>query len=366
MSARRRFTVAIATLTTASLGAWGILATLPSAAVAKPILIRKVSHGFYHQEPDHPIYILALASDQGAPRYKRGGNIKEGRSDSIHIIAINPKTRSGSIVGIPRDTFVSMDGFTGKINGAMAAGGPDKMVKIVEDLSGVKFDYYVITSFDGFEDAVNEIGGIVVDVPYDMRDGFSNAFFKKGQQVLGGYQALAFARNRHSTPNGDFSRSENQGLVMLGAMRRARAEAFKNPGVLLKYLRIFFKYVATDIPVDEALQLAILSTQVQTQDMTNIVVDGYSAMEGGASIVKLTPKGFGTLHDVADDGLLNGSASDAQARPVPSVKQSTRRRHSTRPTPSESPSESPSGSPSGSPSRRGTGSASPVPSTQPS
>lgn len=308
MRSRRRLALFMAATTVGGGLAWGALSLKSSpAGAAKPVLIRRAHTGFYRPEPDKPIFILALGSDQGAERYQREGPMDRGRADSIHIIAINPKEKAGTIVGIPRDTFVSAAGFSGKINGAMAAGGPEKMVEVVETLSGVTIDYYVVTSFSGFEDMVNELGGVVVDVPYDIRDPrYSNADFDAGQQVLGGYQALALARNRHSARRGDFSRSENQGLILLGALRRARAETFKTPGKMLDYLRIFFKYVATDIGVDEALNLGLLAVRIQTPDVRNVVIEGIlTTTTDGASIVQATQAAKDMMADVADDAILS-------------------------------------------------------------
>lgn len=308
MSARRRLALFMAVTTAGGALAWGAMSLRADpAAAAKPVLIRRAHQGYYRPEPEKPVFILALGSDQGAPRYKREGPAERGRADSIHIIAINPREKAGTIVGIPRDTFVSVAGFSGKINGAMAAGGPERMVEVVEAFSGVTMDYYIVTSFSGFEDMVNELGGVVVDVPYKVRDPqYSNADFDEGQQVLGGFQALAFARNRHSARRGDFSRSENQGLILLGALRRARAETYKTPGKMLDYLRIFFKYVATDLTVDEALQLGMLAVRVQTPDVRNVVIEGLlTTTTDGASIVQTTQAARDMMADVADDAILS-------------------------------------------------------------
>ncbi|MGH2830073.1 MAG: LCP family protein [Actinomycetota bacterium] len=308
MSARRRLVLLMTALMVASMLAWTGLSLSPaSGASGKPVLIRRVHNGYFRPEPERPVFILALGSDQGAERYKRFGPADRGRADSIHIIAINPKEKAGTIVGIPRDTFVSVGGFSGKINGAMASGGPERMVRVVEEFTGITLDYYIVTSFSGFEDMVNELGGVVVDVPYKVHDPqYSNADFEKGQQVLGGFQALAFARNRHSARRGDFSRSENQGLILLGALRRARAETFTTPGKMLDYLRIFFKYVATDLSVDEALQLGMLAVRLQTPDVRNVVMDGQlTSTIDGASIIRATQAVKAMFADVADDAILS-------------------------------------------------------------
>ncbi len=369
MSRGRRLVLLMAALWTASMLLWSTLGVAPAAGKAKPVLITRVSHGFYRTEPGRPVFILALGSDAGSPRYDREGPADRGRADSIHIIAINPERKAGTIIGIPRDTLVSGGGYRGKINGALAAGGPELMVKVVEDLSGITFDYSILTSFEGFEDMINELGGVVVDVPYDVDDPISNADFKKGQQVLGGYQSLAFSRNRYDAPNGDFSRSENQGLILLGALRRARAETFKDPGVFLKYLRIFFKYVQTDLSVAEALDLGMLATRIQTQDVRNVVIDArIGTTEDGASVVRATQRALRMMRDVADNALIDDPSfaeEDAAEEEIPPPLHRPRRRRSS-PTPSPSGSHSTSPSPSSSSEPSESSSPSPEPSESPS
>lgn len=305
---------------------WAVMGFATASGTSKSVLIRRVHHGFYQPRPDGTVFILAIGSDAGSERYKRSGPVDRGRADSIHIIAINPAKKAGTIVGIPRDMLVSGGGYTGKINGALAAGGLDLMARVVEKFAGIELAFSIVTSFEGFEDMVNEMGGVVVDVPYDVRDlRYSNANFDKGQQVLGGYQALSFARNRYSAPNGDFSRAENQGLILLGALRRARAEAFESPGILLKYLKIFFKYVETDLTPGEALELGMLAVGMQTTDIRNVVVQGtIGGTSDGASVVRATKKSLDMLADVADDGIINTVEWTGES-PIAGIDPSARR-----------------------------------------
>lgn len=340
MSARKRLALFMAATAAASAALWTTLALQPAAGREAALLIRRVANGFYQPEPNKPIFILALGSDQGSPRYDREGSVERGRADSIHIVAINPERKAGTIVGIPRDTLVGGS----KINGAMAGGGPERMARVIGDWAGITFDYVMVVSFEGFEDMINELGGVVVDVPYRFNDGISNAFFEKGPQVLGGYQALAFSRDRRSAPRGDFSRSENQGLVMLGALRHARAETFRDPGAMLKYLRIFFRYVRTDLPLDEALRLGMLAVRIQTTDVRNVVVDGYATSTAdGASVVQVTRRAFALLADVAEDAILDDPTLAIPSAPPPRPRSTPSATPSPSPTPSET--ESPPSSP---------------------
>lgn len=348
----------------ASIALWSEVSVAPAGG-AKAVQIRSTNHGFYRTEPDRPVFILAIGSDAGSPRYKREGPADRGRADSIHVIAINPQRKAGTIVGIARDTYVSVPGFGGKINGALAAGGPDLMVQVVEGLTGITLDYWMLVSFEGFEDMINEIGGVVVDIPYSITDRYSRSKFDKGQQVLGGFQALAFARNRYDAPRGDFSRSENQGLIMLGALRHARAETFTNPGRYLHYLKVLFKYVATDLSADEALELGMLATQIQTTAIANVVADGYpTTTSDGASIVRLTSSADALFADVADNAIID-DPKVLNPGPRPTLPRETDE-PLPEPEPSPSPSESETFEPLPDPLPTATESPSPEPTESPS
>jgi polyisoprenyl-teichoic acid--peptidoglycan teichoic acid transferase len=291
--------------------AWTTFGGVDAASGQTPpaVLIKRAHDGAHLVSgPPKTIFILALGSDSGAPRHRRGGTDIKGRADSIHIIALNPQQKAGSIVGIPRDICVNLRGSNTKVNAAMYLGGPSLMVDAVEKISGVTFDYYMVTNFDAFETMINELGGVPVTVPHAMNDRFSGANLRKGRQTLNGRQALALARNRHDTPRGDFSRAESQGLIMLGALAKARSDTASNPGRFLNYLRILFKYTKTDFKLDEALRLGLFAAQVSPDSVRNVVIDAsFNAPCPGSSLA-VTESARATFRDQRDDGMLNSSS----------------------------------------------------------
>lgn len=277
-----------------------------------PVLIKRAHAGAHRPSLTDPIFILALGSDVGAPRYRRGGKVERGRADSIHIIAINPQQKAATIIGIPRDSYVPIPGHgQNKINAAMSSGGPDLMVRTVEALvrrgqANFEFDYYMLGGFDDLEDMVNELGAIPVNVPYAMNDKASGARFRKGLQALDGREALALSRNRKDARRGDFGRSENQGLVLLGALTKARSEVARNPARTLAFLRIIFRHTRTDIPLGEAFRLGLVALQISPTKVKNLVVPGTTGPSPAGSSVFLTqPATDRLLADVAEDGLLS-------------------------------------------------------------
>lgn len=247
-----------------------------------------------------PVFILAIGSDA-----RPDEQVDRRLADSIHIIAVNPEQATASILGFPRDSYVPIPGFgESKINDSLYNGGPELVVETVQNLTGIQMDYWVLTSFRGITSMVNGIGGLRIDVPYAMNDFYSGADFEPGEQVIDGEQALAFARNRHDTPEGDFSRSENHGRLMLAALEQLRTEFRDDPSALFRWIVVGLRNVQTDLSFDEVFDLMMTAVSIDPERVTNAVVPGGTGMAGAASVVFLSGDADEIYEDLADDGIL--------------------------------------------------------------
>jgi LCP family protein required for cell wall assembly len=246
-------------------------------------------------------FILVIGSDA-----RPGESPEATRGDSLHIVGVNPAKGAISILGIPRDSFVPIPGVgTRKINEALL-GGPGLVVRTVEDLTGVAIDGYVLTGFAGFQDLVNAIGGIGVDVPYRMNDPYSNANFRPGMKHMLGRDALAFSRDRHDVPGGDFGRSMNQGRMLIAALRQLKLDVAKNPGALLTWLAAGAKVLHTDLGLADMAELLLSMPSLDPGRVDNRVVSGTGAMIGGLSVVQLGSAAHAMFRDLAADAIFNG------------------------------------------------------------
>lgn len=258
--------------------------------------------GFADVAGKRTLFVLAIGSDA------RPGvcePVERCLADSIHLIGINPRKGGASVLGFPRDSYVPIPGVgTQKINNALFAGGPELVVQTIEELVGVEIDSYFLTSFAGLKRMVNSVGGIEVEIPYPMNDASSGAVFEAGPQELDGKQALAFARNRKSTPNGDFSRSENQGLLMLGALEQFRKDVRRDPFSMFTWLVSGIEHIQTDLSAVELFQLSMAALTVNPNRVVNRVTPGGIGTAGGASIVTLGSEAEAMFADIADDGLI--------------------------------------------------------------
>jgi LCP family protein required for cell wall assembly len=274
-----------------------------NAQSASPTIEVGPAHaGFVPTLDSHqPIFVLLLGSDA-----RPGEPIGHERTDSIHVLAINPAKHRASVLGFPRDLYVPIpDHGTDKINSAMFYGGTDLAVRTVEQLTGITLDYWALTSFGGFQGMINGIGGLTVDVPFAMHDSFSRADFEPGVQKLDGGQALAFARDRHSLPEGDFGRTENQGRLMIASLMQFRKEFRKDPSRMLTWLGAGLRNLQTDVPIDELLSLAFTASTINPKHVVNVVVPGTIAMSGNQSVVNLTSQAQMIFDDLKNDGLVS-------------------------------------------------------------
>src|SRR3954471_22187948 len=212
------------------------LGTIPpaasNAAPAYPQMILRAAHPNAPVGGSGPIFILALGSDS-----RPGTPITRGHSDVIQLIGVNQQQKKASVLGFNRDYEVPIPGIGfAKINEAMSSGGPDLTVQTVEALSGIKIDYVLITSFDGVKKMIDEIGGLLVDVPYPIYDPHSGAAIDPGFQHLDGTQALAMARARHNVPGSVFGRTKNQQRILLAALKQLQEDHSADPGSLSTYM----------------------------------------------------------------------------------------------------------------------------------
>ena len=153
----------------------------------------------------------------------------DGLSDTLILCSVNPISMKVTMTSIARDSYVPISCYNGassKINSAHAV-SVGCTIQTVENLTGVDIDYYVDTNFQGVVDIVDALGGIVVNSPLEFvgqtsssTRGTYTVWVPAGDNVLlDGEQALAFARERHAFPTGDFARQEHQQEVIEAIVR---------------------------------------------------------------------------------------------------------------------------------------------------
>jgi polyisoprenyl-teichoic acid--peptidoglycan teichoic acid transferase len=202
--------------------------------------------------PGKPQTILLVGSDH------RFGDAKgDARSDTMMLVRIDPKQSAITVLSVPRDLAVQIPGHgLAKINEAYTVGGLDLVARTIKDLLSTRADKFhinhaITTTFDGFVQAVNQIGCVYVDV--DRRYYHTNAGLpvserwaeinvRAGYQQLCGTHALEYVRFRHL--DNDIVRAARQQDFLRAAKDQLRDQGvFKN---LHPLARIVAKATETD------------------------------------------------------------------------------------------------------------------------
>lgn len=130
----------------------------------------------------------------------------EFRADTLMLIRAGGGTFRK--LSIPRDAYAEIPGnVPTKINAAFAYGGAALQIKTIEQFLGIEIDHVAIVDFTGFEDLIDAVGGVQVDVPVKLCADISGGAgggqggvsirLHKGENTLDGEKALAYSRIRH-------------------------------------------------------------------------------------------------------------------------------------------------------------------------
>ena len=254
---------------------------VPQATVSEaPMSLVKVrtAEGVGHG-PD-VVWVLFLGSDA-----RPGQSVVRSRADAIQLVGVNLRTGAGSIIGVPRDSFVSIPGHgREKINAAMYFGGPELMARAVSGLVGVRPDYVFTAGFDGFRHMVNAIGGVTVHSRFSFSDPVKPKGYHRGQNRLTGFQALIFGRIRKPLPRGDFDRSANQQELLRGILREVRGKRDR-PGFMERGVFSVARNLHTDLRPSELYRLAQAAALIEPRKLRGCVVQGSTGYVGAASVV---------------------------------------------------------------------------------
>ena len=253
-------------------------------------------------EPDLPeidprrVTVLLMGIDQ------RQGEAGPFRTDTMIVLSLDPVAKTGAMLSIPRDLWVTVPGTTGtqgRINTAnfvgdspdlqYPGGGPALAMLTVERLIGVPIDHYILVNFDAFITAINVLGNIEIcpeeridDPKYpDGSYGFMPVVIEAGCQAMDAELLLKYARTR-ATSGGDFDRSHRQQEVMLAVrdqvLSTGGATALLGDAVTIwESLSV---NISTDMTLDEIIELGLIASDVN--DIRTGTIGTGEVLEGTA------------------------------------------------------------------------------------
>ncbi len=232
----------------------------------------------------------------------RGGEGHEGAdlTDTIILASIDPIAKEASLLSIPRDLYVTIKNtgsmkvnqvfFTGKENALNKTSiktnqttkdaenaGFDLLESTLETTLGVPIHYHLMVDFSGFEQAVNNVGGVTINAPAavseQLRIKNQNYFLdvKPGWQDMDGFKALAYSRSRYTSPRGDFDRSERQRIIISALKDKIlSAGTFGNPQKISNLLDTFGNHLQTNFSIADLQRLYEISKQIPSDKIGSI------------------------------------------------------------------------------------------------
>jgi len=204
-------------------------------------------------------------------------------TDVLILARVDVQQLTVRAISIPRDLFMEIPGFGfdkvtraydfgSKANGSKFKAGATTVRDTINLNFGLDVDGVVLTTFGGFIQVVDALGGITLINPYDLYDGefpttdygYKEIFYPAGEIYLNGEQALEFARTRHQ--DGDDGRVMRQQLVI-----RALLEQARNPDIAEDLPGIVFDHadaIRTDLGPSKRLALALAAPSFSNDSVT--------------------------------------------------------------------------------------------------
>lgn len=207
--------------------------------------------------PAGTVNVLLLGSDARGPY---GG----ARTDTILLVSFHPKHGKVTMISFPRDLYVYIPGWTvRRINEAYQHGGFDLLADTFDYNFGIRPTAYVLVNFEGFQDAIDELGGIDVQVGKALRE--SGYSVKPGVVHMDGEMALWYVRSRYTTS--DFERMTRQQEVLVAIFQQlVSKDALKH---IPQMYSVYEESLETNITLQETVSWAGAAGRI-VEDPTNL------------------------------------------------------------------------------------------------
>jgi LCP family protein required for cell wall assembly len=237
------------------------------------------------------ITVLLLGIDQRSA--VESGDNEYFRTDTMIVLQLDPVRRTAGMLSIPRDLYVEIPGFTAsRINTAnylgdanrYPGGGPALAMLTVKEVLGLEVDYYVLVNFDVFTTVVDTVApsGVEVCVQEPIYDpdypdegyGTIEVRFDPGCERMDAERLLQYARTR-ATQGSDFDRARRQQQVITSI----QSEVVSAGGLVNLVTRApalwtqLSANLRTDMTFEQALDLALVSTTIDPDDIQTGVID---------------------------------------------------------------------------------------------
>ena len=246
-----------------------------------------------------PFSMLVLVTDTGD--LKRDLTVL---TYSMMLITVNPKTKTTTMMSIPRDIMMSISGaentFPQKLNAAFPIAGVGASMLTLQNYLNVPIDFYVLVNMGGLEKLIDQVGGVKVASPLTFtytpeadttpatykffKDQEKFEYAKDGKNfktytTMNGDAALSFSRMRYDDPQGDYGRQLRQRLVLKALLKKsASISTLMNA----KFMASISTNVETDMTYSDIMNLA-KKYMPATKNQVSDHMQGVGDMYGGVS-----------------------------------------------------------------------------------
>jgi LCP family protein required for cell wall assembly len=230
-----------------------------------PLLIDKESRFFEAFQDKNRINVLLLG-------------INDNLADTIMVASFDYDAKHVDLISIPRDTYYYREKYDNpaafKINAIYKHTKKPLETAIVvsEILLGMPLHCYAIVDYKGIEKIVDTMGGVPMDIPFNMK--YSDITDKpplyididKGYQVLDGEHAVQFLRYRKGYTEGDIGRIKAQQEFMKSAFKQMLG--FDLP----KISKVIFQNVDSDITLSTAMKISAKAVGMNSEDIETYIM----------------------------------------------------------------------------------------------
>lgn len=164
------------------------------------------------------------------------------RTDLILLCQINRADKRIQILQIPRDTRVNNKRNDKKINSAYYSGF-DVMSREIAQVTGITPEHYVMVGFDGFQEIVDAVGGVTLEIPFAMKyeDPAQDLYIDlpAGKQKLNGEKAEMYMRYRKGNDGNGYAEGDVGRLSAQKELYNAVGDKLLSPLGLLRLPAVY-------------------------------------------------------------------------------------------------------------------------------
>lgn len=258
--------------------------------------------GKVYEYNENTINILLLGIDQSG-RLSGETDLSDwsaGQADTIFLVSLNQGQKSVSIIGIPRNSMVSVDIYNEEkecidtiynqicLQYGYAGGGELGLMKMKDCVSELMYQLPIhgvcAISFNAISIMTDMLDGIEVTIPDDMTE--LNTSYSQGARVtLTGKNVVNYLRYRNYNQLGSpTTRLTRQKDFMQAAISKGIAKLKSNPMFVSDVYQAIVPYMNTDITLDRAVYLGAEAIDYR------ITADSFYQLTGEDKQVDFTTK----------------------------------------------------------------------------